>query len=86
MLCVALVMGVAVAAVGGEECRPRPLGLMDNTIRDWQLAASSVVSRAMDPDCAVKASLNYITVGLPSWSWVDCCRYLTVGTECAPLR
>merc|ERR1719270_2190905 len=35
-------------------CRPRPLGLMDHTIRDWQLAASSVVSRAEDPDCAVK--------------------------------
>ena len=37
-----------------DACRPRPLGLMDHTIRDWQLAASSVVSRAEDPDCAVK--------------------------------
>ena len=22
-----------------DACRPRPLGLMDHTIRDWQLAA-----------------------------------------------
>ena len=41
-------------SLGEEVCRPRPLGLMDHTIRDWQLAASSVVSRAEDPDCAVK--------------------------------
>jgi len=30
------------------------LGLMSHDIRDWQLAASSVVSRASDSDCAVK--------------------------------
>ena len=42
-----------------EECRSRPLGLMDKSIHDWQLAASSVVSRAMDPDCAVKNARLY---------------------------
>ena len=42
-----------------EECQPRPLGLMDHTIRDWQLAASSVVSRAEDPECAVKHARLY---------------------------
>jgi len=49
-----------------DECRPRPLGLMDNTIRDWQLAASSVVSRAMDPDCAVKNARLYAS-GKKAW-------------------
>jgi len=49
-----------------EECRPRPLGLMDSTIRDWQLAASSVVSRAMDPDCAVKNARLYAS-GKKAW-------------------
>ena len=42
-----------------DECQPRPLGLMDHSIRDWQLAASSVVSRADDPDCAVKHARLY---------------------------
>ena len=45
-----------------KECRPRPLGLMDHSIRDWQLAASSVVSRASDPDCAVKNARLYAPV------------------------
>jgi len=36
------------------ECRSRPLGLLSGEIKDWQLAASSVVSRGTDPDCAVK--------------------------------
>ena len=49
-----------------EECRPRPLGLMDHSIRDWQLAASSVVSRAMDPDCAVKNARLY-AAGKKAW-------------------
>ena len=48
-----LLLGVSLVSAE-EECKPRPLGLMDHTIRDWQLAASSVVSRADDPDCAVK--------------------------------
>ena len=37
-----------------SECRARPLGLLSGEIKDWQLAASSVVSRGEDPDCAVK--------------------------------
>ena len=51
-----LVVLASLLSLAGAEavCRPRPLGLMDHTIRDWQLAASSVVSRAEDPDCAVK--------------------------------
>ena len=48
------VLVTVVGVVAGEECSPQPLGLMDHTIRDWQLAASSVISRARDPDCAVK--------------------------------
>ena len=35
-------------------CRSRPLGLLSGEVKDWQLAASSVVSRAVDADCAVK--------------------------------
>ena len=30
------------------------MGLLSGEIKDWQLAASSVVSRAHDPNCAVK--------------------------------
>ena len=48
------VLVTVLGVVAGEECSPQPLGLMDHTIRDWQLAASSVISRARDPDCAVK--------------------------------
>jgi len=44
---------------GHLNCRPQPLGLMSHTIRDWQLAASSVVSRAADPECAVKHARLY---------------------------
>ena len=51
---------------GQEECRPQPLGLMDHTIRDWQLAASSVVSRARDPDCAVKHA-RLFAAGSKAW-------------------
>jgi len=46
------VLGISLGE--GLDCLPRPLGLMSHEIRDWQLAASSVVSRAMDQDCAVK--------------------------------
>ena len=51
-----LLVSSLVTLVRGDngECDPRPLGLMDHSIRDWQLAASSVVSRASDPSCAVK--------------------------------
>ena len=51
---------------GEEECRPQPLGLMDHTIRDWQLAASSVISRARDPDCAVKHA-RLFAAGSKAW-------------------
>jgi len=44
----------ALSTCMAKECRPRALGLMSHDIRDWQLAASSVVSRASDSDCAVK--------------------------------
>ena len=53
-------------AVAQEECRPQPLGLMDHTIRDWQLAASSVISRARDPDCAVKHA-RLFAAGSKAW-------------------
>ena len=49
-----------------DVCRPRPLGLMDHTIRDWQLAASSVISRARDPDCAVKHA-RLFAAGSKAW-------------------
>ena len=42
-----------------KECSPRPLGLMDHSIHDWQLAASSTMSRSKDPDCAVKNARLY---------------------------
>ena len=60
-----LVLAAVAGLVAGEEeaCRPRPLGLMDHTIRDWQLAASSVVSRAEDPECAVKHARLYAEGG-----------------------
>ena len=32
----------------------RPLGMTNQAIKDWQLAASSAKSRADDPQCAVK--------------------------------
>ena len=32
----------------------RPLGMTNQEIKDWQLAASSAKSRADDPQCAVK--------------------------------
>ena len=66
MLLVVLAM-VMVSLVWSEEvCEPRPLGLMDHTIRDWQLAASSVVSRARDPDCAVKHA-RLFAAGSKAW-------------------
>jgi len=49
-----LLMLLSSAAVMAAECRSRPLGLLSGEIKDWQLAASSVVSRADDPNCAVK--------------------------------
>ena len=62
---VVLVLAAVAGLVAGQEeaCRPRPLGLMDHTIRDWQLAASSVVSRAEDPECAVKHARLYAEGG-----------------------
>lgn len=33
----------AVGDAGGGGCRSRPLGLLSGEIKDWQLAASSVV-------------------------------------------
>ena len=62
MLLLSLV-GLVFGAPGEKECRPQPLGLMDHTIRDWQLAASSVVSRAEDPECAVKHARLYAEGG-----------------------
>jgi len=59
MILAIVAWGLLVLVLGEEQCRPRPLGLMDHTIRDWQLAASSVVSRAEDPDCAVKHARLY---------------------------
>lgn len=38
----------------GSSCTSRPLGMTDGSIRDWQLAASSAMSRADDAQCAVK--------------------------------
>ena len=38
----------------GSSCTSRPLGMTDGSIKDWQLAASSALSRADDPQCAVK--------------------------------
>jgi len=40
--------------ISGSSCTSRPLGMTDGTIKDWQLAASSALSRADDPQCAVK--------------------------------
>ena len=61
-----LLLSLLGLVAGQEECRPQPLGLMDHTIRDWQLAASSVVSRARDPDCAVKHA-RLFAAGSKAW-------------------
>jgi hypothetical protein len=44
----------ASSSSSSSSCRARPLGLLSGEIKDWQLGASSVVSRAVDADCAVK--------------------------------
>ena len=43
-----------VAALSSSTDCSRPLGMTNQAIKDWQLAASSAKSRADDPQCAVK--------------------------------
>ena len=42
-----------ILALSSTDCS-RPLGMTNQAIKDWQLAASSAKSRADDPQCAVK--------------------------------
>ena len=48
------VLAAGAAATTSTSCRSRPLGLLSGEVKDWQLASSSVVSRAVDADCALK--------------------------------
>ena len=49
-----VIANIAIYLFAGSSCTSRPLGMTDGTIKDWQLAASSALSRADDPQCAVK--------------------------------
>ena len=63
-----VIANIAIYLFAGSSCTSRPLGMTDGTIKDWQLAASSALSRADDPQCAVKfARKEFMTSNNESW-------------------
>lgn len=51
---ITLVLGAQQESSESTSCTSRPLGMTNGAIKDWQLAASSAMSRADDMQCAVK--------------------------------